>query len=332
MTHDRLQEAAEWWLQLREANVAPETIAKWMRWCDARAENLEAFESVQALWQKAGSAPLRPVARDELVENNSPRVSLPWALAAGLAVALMGGTLYFLTAHQDSARLHMAGQGNTSTQVGSTRELALPDGSQVTLGAASGLRTAFTADRRAVLLERGEAFFNVEKDEQRPFVVMTGNVAVTAIGTAFNVRADAGTLRVTVAEGVVEVKRRFGSDTRGMLPNTRIRAGEEIDLHGLEVGPVMPSTVRRVDPSIAVAWTSGALKFRDEPLSAVVATVNRYSSTSIELNAEGMKGFRYTGTVVAGRIDEWLTALPNAFPVEIVSHGHDRVRIEPRNR
>ncbi len=89
----RLHKATEWWLRLREPNVPPEVIAEWMLWCEAAVANKEAFASVQSLWRKAGSAPLKPVSRVELRTGGLHRRLIPWvALAAsvglGLAIAL----------------------------------------------------------------------------------------------------------------------------------------------------------------------------------------------------------------------------------------------------
>lgn len=62
-----------------------------------------------------------------------------------------------------------------------------------------------TATSRTIRIDSGEAFFEVAKDSQRPFVVHAADTAITAIGTQFNVRRAAGQVVVAVAEGVVQV-------------------------------------------------------------------------------------------------------------------------------
>lgn len=356
MSTERLNEAAEWWLRLREPNVPPETVAEWMRWCDAHPENSQAFEGVQALWQKAGLAPLRPASPEELERERPRRPALGLsrglaskpahrlaperrhkparigAIAAGLAAVIASGGVYWLKgSHAEPAVPVLAGQGDQAmSPPGQRRIVKLPDGSRVILGGASRLSTAFTPSLRGVRLESGEAYFEVHKDARRPFVVETLGAAITAVGTAFNVRADAGTLRVTVTEGAVDVRSTLPAAVQGAA--VRLSAGRQVVLKGGGVSPDEPPHVSTVDPGVAMAWTNGTLKFMDEPLGSVVAAVNRYSPGNIELEGEELAGLRYTGTVVSGRIDEWLAALPNAFPVEVVQQGSGRARIRPRER
>lgn len=331
MSTQRLSEATEWWLRLREPNVPPQAIGEWMSWCDADPRNAEAFESVQALWQKAGSAPLRPVSTAELEPRRSDGGWRTWAAAAALALIAIGG-VYLLGVKRDGVSVEVLSErgAQASSPTGESREFRLADGSRVILGGESGLRTAFTADRREVRLDRGEAFFEVRKDPRRPFVVETLGAAITAVGTAFNIRADGGALRVTVTEGVVDV--RPAPDENGQLAPLRLPAGSQVTLIDGKATPGELPRVTPVDPGVAVAWTTGTLKFLDEPLESVVAAVGRYSQQDIELKGEGLAPLRYTGTVVSSRIDEWLRALPNAFPVEVVQEGSGHVRIQARER
>jgi transmembrane sensor len=334
MSMKRMQEAADWWLRLREPGVEPRTIDAWMRWCDADPENGRAFEGMQALWQKASAAPLQPVAAQLLLPEEKPRI--PWRAATArwaMAAVLAGLTLvsaYWLWSPRDGASVPvLAAQGGEAmSPTGQSREFALPDGSRVTLGGATRISTAYTARHRSVRLERGEAYFKVEKNRQLPFVVESFGARITAVGTAFNVRTDGGSLRVTVTEGAVDVRPATGA--AGSSKAVRLSAGEQVTLEGAGSARSDPPRISAVDPKVAVAWTTGTLKFMDEPLDSVVAAVNRYSPGSIEVRGEQVAELRYTGTVVSNRIDEWLAALPNAFPLEVVQQGSGHARIQSR--
>ena len=105
----------------------------------------------------------------------------------------------------------------------------------------------------------------------------------------------------------------------------RIRVGEQAVLR-----PNAPVVTGTQDPHVVTAWTTGTLKFIDEPFDSVIAAVNRYSATRIEIRGGGPSLLRYTGTVVSGRAGEWLAALPNVFPVEVVSQDSDRIIIRSR--
>jgi transmembrane sensor len=313
----RLEEAAQWWLRLREPNVTPDVIAEWLLWCEAAVENKDAFASIQSFWHQAKSAPLEPVSRVALRSEGWGRRILPWAVAAGVVLATLGSLPWL------ERRLSMR-TGNDvaiATPVGNNREISLPDGSQATLGGATALTVSYTSRQRTVVLNSGEAFFEVRAEPSRPFIVQTPSGQVAAVGTAFNVRTDGHTLRVTVSNGSVEIVTRVANSQ----PRMRLAAGQQAVLR-----PNDAPVTEAIDPHLVTAWTTGTLKFIDEPLDSVIAAVNRYSPTRIEIKGGGVGNLRYTGTVVSGRVEEWLTALPNVFPIEVVSQDSDRVILRSR--
>jgi transmembrane sensor len=317
---ERLQEAAEWWLRLRESNVPPDVIAEWMLWCEATAENKEAFVSVQSLWRNAKSAPLEPVSRAELRGGGWSRRAFPWAIAASVVVAVLASVPLI----KERANKRTGNGVAIATQVGANREITLPDGSKAMLGGATALTVAYTTARRTVVLNSGEAFFEVRADHSHPFVVQTPSGRIAAVGTAFDVRTDGRTLRVTVSNGSVEIVA-GASATKATDPPLWLREGQQAVLRPND----QPST-GTIDPRVVTAWTTGTLKFIDEPLDSVIAAVNRYSPTRIEIRGGDVGNLRYTGTVVAGRVEEWLAALPNVFPIEVVSRDSDRIILRPR--
>ena len=319
---ERLEAATEWWLRLREPNVTPDVIAEWLLWCEAAAANKEAFASIQALWHQAKSAPLEPVSRVELRSGFSPRRLIPWAVAAGVILT----TWACLPWMEQRIGRRTGNDVAMATQVGTNREIVLPDGSQATLGGATALTISYTTERRNVVLNSGEAFFDVRAEANRPFVVQTPSGNVAAVGTAFDVRTDGRMLRVTVSNGSVEiVSGATVADSGKRAAPVWLRAGQQAVLRPNDT-PVTSS----IDPHLAIAWTTGTLKFIDEPLDSVIAAVNRYSATRIEIRGGDLNDLRYTGTVVSGRVAEWLAALPNVFPLEVVSQDSDRIILRPR--
>jgi len=90
------------------------------------------------------------------------------------------------------------------TDVGETRRVTLADGSTAAINSNSKLGVKILGDERRIRIEKGEAWFQVTKDQQRPFIVEAGNVRVRAVGTAFSVRRRGDGAQVLVSEGVVE--------------------------------------------------------------------------------------------------------------------------------
>jgi transmembrane sensor len=84
------------------------------------------------------------------------------------------------------------------------------------------------------------------------------------------------------------------------------------------------------DVQVATAWRSGVLKFVDEPLQNVVADLNRYTERKIIIGDPSLNALPYTGTVFAERIDQWLLAVQDAFPLYVEESGRERVRLKMR--
>src|SRR5690606_8696304 len=110
------------------------------------------------------------------------------------------------------------------TAHGEPRAVLLPDGTRVQMGAATGVRLDFTPRQRRVEAAEGEVYYQVKHDRSRPFVVQAGEVTVTAVGTAFAVRREAGNVSVVVTEGAVDIA--AGNATS--RPPLRAQAGQRV--------------------------------------------------------------------------------------------------------
>ncbi|HEY0339543.1 MAG TPA: FecR domain-containing protein [Steroidobacteraceae bacterium] len=356
---ESLAEAAEWMLRLRDPAVSQAQIAAWLAWHDASAENQQAYAQMQSLWSRAAQLDEQEVAADALATDSyfgqvpvaewNERMSRPvppgardagtrkraWARVPGRIVWLSGSVaaaaIVLLTlqiALRQPAGRDMTGEVMIETQTGANRDATLPDGSQVTIAGGSRLAARYTAQERSLLLERGEAYFRVKKDARRPFVVRALDATVTAVGTAFNVRAEGGAVRVAVIEGAVNVDRteRLSARERpGRIENIRVTAGHLVTLQPNQSDPIIVSG----NVQEATSWVSGTQKFVAEPLSAVVAAINRYSAVAVKIDSPVVSGLHYTGTIVADRANDWLRGLPNVFPVVVQDNGSEGVVILP---
>ena len=119
-------------------------------------------------------------------------------------------------------------------------------------------------------VEQGEAWFQVAKDKQRPFVVAAGRARIRAVGTAFSVRRRAGGADVLVTEGAVEV---WADGAEGH--RVRLSAGARgfiADDAAIVQQPAAPSAIDR-----ALAWRSGKVDLAGDRLDSAVAEFNRYN-------------------------------------------------------
>lgn len=236
------------------------------------------------------------------------RVPLRW-IAAGLAASIAGAAMlpgmspYFSRGWY--AITHSAGQ-HIASEHALPRAVVLPDGSQVQLGADTGVQLRFTPKQRLIEAGEGEVFYRVKHDVHRPFVVRAGEVTVTAVGTAFVVRREAGAVSVMVVEGAVDV------DTAETRSRLRAAAGERVSF---DLGRIVDHKSTSDEGRTPIDWMPGRLLFHDEPLRVVVASLNRYAPKPIVLADPDMAELRFTGTVFEGRTQDWVDAAERLFPL-----------------
>jgi transmembrane sensor len=248
-------------------------------------------------------------------ENAATAFALTIALIAGLVVWQLG---------EDGPVETAAFKTERATH----RDISLPDGSRVRLGARSQLFVNFTSQTRYLVLEGGEAFFDVAKDKERPFLVQAGEVTIRAVGTEFNVRRVMDKTIVAVTEGVVEVRQPRQATTQSASKAIRVAAGGQIS-----VDPVEPHarsaaavvSVKQIDSEAVIGWQEGRLEFEDEPLGMVIETINRYSHREIVITDKAVSELRFSGTVSREHTDAWLFALSEIFPVDVRRVGNETV-------
>lgn len=305
-----MQVAAEWWTRLREPDAGDDVVEQWLAWTNEDQRHLQAFEQVSALAEQLGS--LDQVSRQSLSKAfarpmPSPRRWLPLAAAASIAAVMLGAAIYVgwtQRAAEVTTQVYQSG-------VAENRNFSLPDGTKVALGADSTLSVKYDSHERDIEVRSGEAYFEVVHDKLRPFVVTAGHVTVRDIGTAFDVRRTGERVMVAVTQGRVAIAdRRANVSPRDTL---EAKAGQRVSYD-----PNTSSmTVDVITPAQATAWRSNRLEFIDEPLGVVIANLNRYTGTPLQVADANLNGLTYTGTVHTDAIDSWLEALPEVFPLQV---------------
>jgi transmembrane sensor len=292
---DNLQAtAASWLVRVQNDDLSVEEVAEWQQWLAAKCEHRQAFDDMQRMWQGFEKLPNKlPPA----LPRPSFRPLLAAAAIAALVVAGLGAW------HLSKSPLLDRSNGVTvfETKAGEHREVTLPDGSQLALGAKSLIWIRFAPSERRIGLDRGEAFFTVVKDKARPFVVHAGEATITALGTAFNVRKSGERVSISVAQGAVKVQ------------ETPVTAGQEI----IVAPSASKSSLRSVAPHSTAAWRTGRLEYLGEPLKYVVADVNRYSDQQITIGDPAVGELLLTGTVFEDDIDAWLRSVEDLLPLKV---------------
>lgn len=190
------------------------------------------------------------------------------------------------------------------TLTGMEYTLALADGTLVYLNAETSLRypVVFREGERVVELE-GEAYFEVAKDEMRPFIVRMNGSEIKVTGTSFNARAYGNEDEVvtTLVEGKVEV------NGRKIVPGEQVRC--EVNTGNL--------TVKTVDVNRFIAWKEGYFVFRNERLEDVMKTLARWYGVEYHFLDEQSKNVRIGARF--GRYDDMTPIIEMLRQTELVN-------------
>jgi transmembrane sensor len=138
----------------------------------------------------------------------------------------------------------------TSTGTKGTKKILLADGSAVWLNANSILKAPdkFSGDLREVILEEGEAFFEIKKDKKHPFIVHTGPLKVQVLGTSFDIRAYKNLKKITVSVNTGKVGITGSQKTLAMLT-----PGQQLS-YDITKGTI---GLMNVDPERTKSWKLG---------------------------------------------------------------------------
>jgi len=244
----------------------------------------------------------------------------PLAIAASvlLALLLLGAIV------SDRLAASLIYQASVyETTPGEQREVFLADQSVVRLGGDTRLLVRFSPRARHIELERGGAFFQVQHDVLRPFVVHSDGGSITALGTAFEVRRYADHVQVWVREGVVEVSplKQLTVDAIEVAPEAKAKAvrvarGEQVSYDSLG----RQTTPSAVDPHLAAGWMEGQLVpliYHGRRLADVIADIQPFTRHEVSLEP-GLASLQYSGIVKQEDVDAWIHDLDAIYPVEVV--------------
>ncbi|MBY8822804.1 FecR family protein [Sphingomonas colocasiae] len=255
-------EAIDWVIRLAEEPDDPELRAHFESWHAAAPENREAWRHANHVSDLVGQsrniAFLEPPAArppDRLASSRRHRRRWPTFAAAAIAASLALAVTPTLL-----LRLHADHRTGTAER----RTVALEDGSSIRLGPESAVSVTFAHGTRDVRLLSGEAYFEVARDEKRPFRVLTDQAMTTVLGTGFDVRLGGNSTDVSVRHGRVRVtstgsvaaKRELTAGQWAAVKNGRLSSGDGA-------------------ASLVGSWSNGTLAVVDRPVAEVIADIRR---------------------------------------------------------
>ncbi len=195
--------------------------------------------------------------------------------------------------------------------VNGPNEVSLSDGSQISLNHNTELKypKKFAKDKRLVILENGEAYFDVAHNKEKPFIINTGEIVIEVIGTSFNVSTlpESNEIVVIVNSGKVAVYRKNNENDKIILQSgekgTFIKEEKRLE------------KTENVDENYK-SWKTKKLVFKNKKLKSIVKTINKIYQSNIIINDE-IKDCRYTSTFDNLSLDAILTILQSTFDLKI---------------
>jgi transmembrane sensor len=249
--------AAQWAARLDAApDVRDPDLETWLQ---ANPRHAGALLRAQALLYTASQRAQLPPLEAEPV---APRRGWIKAGAGGLAACALVALAWLGLGAQDYR-----------TDMGEIRQLALADGSAVTIDGQSRLSVDLDRDLRQIRLKQGRALFRVAHNAARPFRVSVGAITVTDVGTVFTVSQNGADVTVLVREGEVEV-----AGATGVI---RLKAGQRATF-----AAGRPAVAQNLPPDAmdrAMAWSDGRFELDGDSLASALAEINRHNLRQIRL-------------------------------------------------
>jgi len=248
---------------------------------------------------------------NETGKKSKVSVAMMWMLRIAAVIILpvmvyWGISGYFRLKDREQAWVEIKAPAWTRAQ------FTLPDGTIGWLNSNSSIKynLDFVNNRR--LLLNGEAFFDVFRDRQRPFSVMTGSVVLKVLGTKFNVASytDEPDVEVVLEEGSLVVSDSMGK-SHHMDPNDLVT----LDKRNGEI------TTEPVQTQKYLSWKEGKLVFRNDPLDVICRRLARWYNVDVEVNVASVDNLRLRATFIDESLESVLDLLKRSLPINYRIEG-----------
>lgn len=235
-------------------------------------------------------------------------------VAAIFLVAGLIGVLAYQNWYQPKPEVQEPVLREISTANAQRANLTLADGTEVMLNAGSTVKfpDQFEADVREVFLE-GEAYFEVVRNTEKPFVVHSRGAVIKVLGTSFSVRSypEDGQVRVVVREGRISLE----SENTKSTQRTFVSA-EQLGRYVLDEDEKKMETAQIDDMQLYLSWREGYLKFREAPVSQVARELERRYGVEVTFSDDDIKEKSLTASLKSRSIKNVLDVITMSLDVE----------------
>lgn len=300
---EKLSNLLDRYLNDRCTDEEKEVIVKWYESLSGESETniSEEFESKLTIWNNIKAATTRAESKSNRFVINS-KIWLRWAASIATVCLSAVFAYHYFNKEQDSITLSglttqkdWIVKRNTTSVV---QPILLPDGSQIRMQpqAIVGYPLTFNEDERLIHFS-GDAFFDIKRDEAKPFKVITGNITTRVLGTSFNIKVNdqSSVVQVDVRTGKVSVYEHATTDGKTsdgviLTPNQKVTYYERENKWVTEL-------VKDPLPVATDAQSTPSLVFKDELIEDVLKDVADIYCIEIIVSNEGVYNCTFTGDV-----------------------------------
>lgn len=296
------REASEWFVRLSNPMASDHDRRRFQAWLAADPAHGDAIQQTRALWSRLGE-PAAELGRGGWHRHapRRPAAHRTYRLAASIcAIAFIGGALFW----RDPGLVDRW-RADHATRAGEHLEIVLADDSRLYLDGDSAVTVQLHDDRREVEILRGRVWFDVARDEKRPFRVVSNEIATEVLGTAFGI--DNEHAKVTVEHGRVAVSDRRSS-------RVELGASEQIAVEGDHLG-----AKAKIDPQAAFAWKRGLIVLDSAPLGVVADELGRMAPGRVIIADAELRALTLSGVFRADDPDAVIEAMHTALGLQTLS-------------
>lgn len=328
-SESEIRSAAERWFARRDAGLNETEKAELTQWLAADSRHEAAYAEIQSFWTQLGQPRRLGAAAAVGLElarlQRRRRRQQAWSLMGATALVACA---FFAFRWQETPSL----PEEKRIVVMRPERQTLPDGSVLELKERAKVKVDFTATSkgpRRVILQQGEAHFQVTPDADRPFLVTAGAVEVRAVGTAFAVGMGIQSIEVVVTEGRVAVAENLPATPLATAKPAPVyaEAGNRVQLSrrtSTAAGPehgaapsIEVTSLSEAEVSERLSWRHARVEFSRTPLVEVIRVVNEHSGIQFKIVDSELNAVPLSGIFRADDGQALARALEQSFDVKV---------------
>lgn len=306
-------EALAWLVKLNSGGVSAPEEQAFFDWLQRSTAHQAAYLRAEQLWEQAAILNSLPVSSSTDSSTlatpkphkkpKRPAYAAPsklllgnWAIALGALIAVVA--LGFFNGPRNSTHT------NWVSAIGEQRQISLQDGTRIVLNTNSHLEVDYSRNHRRARLVRGEAYFDVHPNPERPFDVETTHGMVRVLGTHFAVQQQTSDTLVTVLEGRVALGTAVSAE-QPFNPLVELRPNQQLSMQAAYQG----AHPHAINAKAALAWRDKQLVVQKQTLASVLEELKRYYPIAIHLADPALGEREITAVLQIGALDSTLAAL-----------------------